>query len=156
MAGDARATRFGALAAVASRNFFRGADRRLVVVFTDAESTLFNAQAIANDFAQANVQLLVVRFWREGEQVFGPQGSPEPYEADPASADFARQLAEAAGGQSFDEDDLGGAIRAAKDVVGEGETVMRTVKTDIDPLAPYVFLAALLPLGFLLYRRNLA
>jgi hypothetical protein len=40
--------------------------------------------------------------------------------------------------------------------VGEGETVVRVISTDIDPLAPYVFLAALLPLGFLLYRRNLA
>ena len=46
--------------------------------------------------------------------------------------------------------------RAARAVVGEGDTVVRTVRTDIDPLAPYVFLAALLPLGFLLYRRNLA
>ena len=45
---------------------------------------------------------------------------------------------------------------AAREVVGEGETVVRTVRTDIDPLAPYVFLAALLPLAFLLYRRNLA
>lgn len=155
-AGDIRATRFGALAAVAARNFFRGADRRLVVVFTDAESTAFDPDAIANDFAQANVQLLVVRFWRPGERVYGPEGSPEPYEPDPASSESARRLAEAAGGRAFDEDDLDGAIRAAREVVGEGDTVVRTVRTDIDPLAPYVFLAALLPLGFLLYRRNLA
>jgi hypothetical protein len=156
VAGGILATRFGAVASIASRNFFRGVDRRLVVLFTDAESTPFNAQAIANDFAQANVQLVVVRFWREGEQVFGPQGSPEPYEPDPASAERARQLAEAAGGRAYDEDDLDGASRAAREVVGEGETVVRTVRTDIDPLAPYVFLAALLPLAFLLYRRNLA
>ena len=155
-AGNVRATRFGALAAVASRNFFRGADRRLVVLFTDAETTRFNAQGIANEFSQANVELVVVRFWREGEQVFGPQGAPEPYEPDPASADSAQQLAEAAGGRAFDEDELDDAMRSAADAVGEGETVMRTVRTDIDPLSPYVFLVALLPLGFLLYRRNLA
>ncbi len=156
VAGDTRATRFGALAAVAARNFFRGADRRLVVLFTDAETAAFDAQAIANEFSQANVQLVVVRFWREGEQVFGPTGAPEPYEADPTSADFAQQLAEAAGGRTFDEDELDDAVGAAQDVVGEGVTEMRIVRTDIDPLAPYVFLAALLPLGFLLYRRNLA
>jgi von Willebrand factor type A domain len=155
-AGNVRATRFGALAAVAARNFFRGADRRLVVLFSDAETTSFSAQAIANEFAQANIELIVVRIWREGEQVFGPNGAPEPYEADPTSADFAQQLAEAAGGRAYDEDELDGAIRAAREVVGEGETVVRTVRTDIDPLAPYVFLAALLPLAFLLYRRNLA
>jgi hypothetical protein len=155
-AGNVRATRFGALAAVAARNFFRGVDRRLVVLFSDAETAQFDPQAIANEFAQANVQLVVVRFWREGEQVFGPTGSPEPYEPDPAGAGSAQQLAEAAGGRAFDEDDLDGAIRSAREAVGEGETVRRTVRTDIDPLAPYVFLAALLPLGFLLYRRNLA
>jgi hypothetical protein len=155
-AGNVRATRFGALAAVATRNFFGDAERRLVVLFTDAETTPFNAQAIANELSQANVELVVVRFWREGEQVFSPQGSAEPYEPDPASADHARELAEAAGGRAYDEDDLDGAIRSAREVVGEGETVVRTVRTDIDPLAPYVFLAALLPLAFLLYRRNLA
>jgi hypothetical protein len=155
-AGNRRATRFGALAAVAARNFFRGADRRLVVLFSDAETTSFSAPAIANELAQANIELIVVRIWRGGEQVFGPNGAPEPYEADPTSADFAQQLAQAAGGRAFDEDELDDAIGAAKDVVGEGETVMRTVRTDIDPLAPYVFLVALLPLGFLLYRRNLA
>ena len=41
----------------------------------DAETAQFDPQAIANEFAQANVQLVVVRFWREGEQVFGPTGS---------------------------------------------------------------------------------
>ena len=156
VADNTIATRFGALAAVAARNFFRGADRRLVVVFSDAETAPFNAQAIANDFAQSNVQLIVVRIWREGEQVFGPNGAPEPYEADPTSDDFAQRLAEATGGRAFDEDELDDAVGAAKDVVGEGVTEMRIVRTDIDPLAPYVFLAALLPLGFLLYRRNLA
>jgi hypothetical protein len=155
-AGDIRATRFGALAAVAARNFFGDAERRLVVVCTDAETAAFDANAVANDFAQANVQLLVVRFWRPGERVFGPEGSPEPYEPDPASSDSAERLVAATGGRAFDEDELGDAIRAARDVVGEGDTVVRTVKTDIDPLAPYVFLLALAPLGFLLYRRNVA
>ena len=155
-AGDIRATSFGALGALGERNFFRDVDRRLVVVFTDAESTPFNAPAVAADLAGADIQLIVVRISRDGERVFGPQGAPEPYDPDPESGAAAERLADAAGGRAFDEDELGDAIGAARDMVGEGPTVSLAVRTDIDPLAPYVFLAALVPLGFLLYRRNLA
>ena len=155
-AGDIRATRFGALAALGSRNFFRGGERRLVVLFTDAESTSFNADAIADALSGAQIGLVVVRISKAGERVFGPEGAPEPYEPDPASANAAQNLAAAAGGSAFDEDELDDAIGAAQEVVGEGNTVSQTIRTDIDPLAPYVFLLALLPLGFLLYRRNLA
>jgi hypothetical protein len=156
IAGDVRATEFRALADVGSRNFFRGDNRRLAVLFTDAETTNFNAQTVSEAFAEGNVELIVIRFWRDGEQVFGPEGAPEPYEPDPASAEHAERLASAVGGETFDEDDLDAAIGAARRRIGEGATVVRTEQSDIEPLAPYVFLAGLLPLGFLLYRRNLA
>ncbi len=155
-AGDVKATSFAALSDLGSRNFFRGADRRLAVVFTDAESTKFNPQSIARVLGEGNVQLLIVRFWREGEEVYGPEGAREPYVPDPGSADSARRLAAAAGGEAFDEDELDEAIDAARRMLGEGNTVVRAELSDIDPLAPYVFLAALVPLGFLLSRRNLA
>jgi von Willebrand factor type A domain len=153
-AEDVRATEFGALASVGERNFFRGAKRRLAVVFTDAETADFNPRAVANAFAEGNVELIVVRFSRPGERVFGPGGAPEPYEPDPASAASAQLLADEVGGRSFDEDELGDAIDAAQSTVGEGPTVTGTEQPEIQPLAPYVFLAGLLPLAFLLYRRN--
>jgi hypothetical protein len=155
-AGDVRATKFSALAAIGSRNFFRGVDRRLAVVFTDAETTAFDAGAVAQALADGGVDLIVVRFWQDGELVYGRSGAPEPYEPDPGSADAAQRLADAAGGAAFDEGELGAAIDAARRTVGEGRAVVRAEQSDIDPLGPYVFLAALLPLGFLLYRRNLA
>jgi hypothetical protein len=156
-AEDVRATEFGALASVGERNFFRGAKRRLAVVFTDGETADFNPRAVADSFSEGNVELIVVRFSRPGERVFGPGGAPEPYEPDPDSVVSAQRLAEAVGGRSFDEDELDGAIDAAQSAVGEGPTVVnRTEQTDIEPLAPYVFLAGLLPLAFLLYRRNFA
>jgi hypothetical protein len=155
-AGDIRATRFGALAAVASRNFFQDVDRRLVVVFTDAETADFNPQGVGEEFSDHRIDLIVVRFSRAGERVFDPEGAPEPYEVDPRSAAAAERLARAAGGEAFDEDELGDAIDAARRKVGRGETVVRTEQTTVEPLGPYVFLAGLLPLGFLLYRRNVA
>jgi hypothetical protein len=155
-AGDIRATRFSALAEVANRNFFRGVDRRLVVVFTDAETIDFNPQAVAGAYAEDDVDLVLVRFWRAGERVFGPGGAPEPYEPDPGSAAAAERLARAVGGEAFDEDELGDAIDAARARIGRGKTVVRTEQSSVEPLGPYVFLSALLPLGLLLYRRNLA
>ena len=155
-AGDIRATRFSALAAVANRNFFRGVNRRLVVVFTDAETVDFNPQAVAAAFSEDETDLILVRVWRAGERVFGPEGAPEPYEPDPGSAAAAERLARAVGGEAFDEDELGDAIDAARARIGRGETVVRTEQSSVEPLGPYVFLLALLPLGLLLYRRNLA
>lgn len=156
VAGDVRATKFEALAAVGNRNFFRGTERRLAVVFSDAETTAFNPSLLSDAFAEGNVDLIVVRFSREGERVYGPEGAPEPYEPDPGSAAAAERLASAVGGEAFHEDDLDAALGAARTAVGEGETVVRAEQSDIEPLGPYVFLAALVPLGFLLYRRNLA
>jgi von Willebrand factor type A domain len=155
-AQDVRATSFRALSAVGNRNFFRDVRRRLAVVFTDAETTSFEPGPIAQGFAEGNVDLIVVRFSQPGERVFGAGGDPEPYEPDPQSAAAADRLARAVGGQAFHEDDLDDAIDAARRAVGEGRIVTRSEQADIVPLAPYVFLAGLLPLGFLLYRRNLA
>jgi von Willebrand factor type A domain len=157
IAGDVRATEFNALAAIALRNYFRGAQRRLVVVFTDAETTGFNSTALGQAYSENNVELVVIRFWREGERVYAPDGSPEPYAPDAQSGAHAERLAEAVGGRAFDEGELGEAADAARAAVGEGRTVViRATQPEIDPLAPYIFLLALLPLGFLLYRRNLA
>jgi hypothetical protein len=155
-AGDIRATRFSALTAVANRNFFRRVDRRLVVLFTDGETVDFDTQSVAGPFTASDTELLVVRFSREGERVFGANGAPEPYEPDPGSAAAVERLARAVGGEAFDEDELDRAIDAARTSVGRGKTVVRTEQSSVEPLAPYVFLSALLPLGFLLYRRNVA
>jgi von Willebrand factor type A domain len=155
-ADDVRATEFSALTAVGDRNFFRGSRRRLAVVFTDAETTNFNPRPIREAFNVGNVDLIVVRISQPGERVFGPEGAPEPYEPDPNSAAAAQRLAGAVGGEAFDEDELDDAIGAARRAVGEGETVTVSKQSDVESLAPYVFLLALLPLGFLLYRRNLA
>ncbi len=155
-AGDVRATDFDAIGAVARRNFFDAEGRRLVVVFTDAETTEFDPGDVAAAYRGRRTELIVVRFWRPEERVFAPDGAPEPYAPDPASATYADQLASAVGGAAFDEEELAAAIDAARRAVGRGDTVRRVEASHVEPLAPYVFLAALLPLGLLLYRRNLA
>lgn len=154
--GGVLATNFGALGAVASRNFFSGPARRLVIVFTDAETINYDEGRLSNAFTDGRAELLVVRVWREGERVFGPGGAPEPYRPDPSSAASAQQLAELVEGRAFDEDEVDQALGAAREMIGEGGTVIQVEKATIEPLGPYVFLAGLIPLGFLLSRRNFA
>lgn len=154
--GDVLATNFGALGAVASRNFFHGPGRRLVIVLTDAETISYDEGRLSDAFTEGRAELLVVRVWREGERVFGPGGAPEPYQADPASAAAAQQLASLVDGRAFDEGDIDQALGAARELIGEGGTVIQVQQASIEPLGPYAFLACLIPLGFLLYRRNFA
>ncbi len=154
--GGVLATNFGALGAVASRNFFRGPGRRLAVVFTDAETTDYDSGRLSEAFTEGGVELLLVRVWRSDERVYGRGGAPEPYEPDPGSAAAAQRLASVVGGRAFDEGDIEQAIGAAREMIGEGKTVIQVQQASIEPLGPYVFLACLIPLGFLLSRRNFA
>ncbi len=74
----------------------------------------------------------------------------------PGAPAAAEAYAAAVGGQAFDEDQLGDAIDSAKQLVGTGQSQMRFEASEVQPLGPYVFIAALFPLSFLLWRRNVA
>jgi hypothetical protein len=150
------ASTFDALRALPTRNFFAPhATTRLVVYLTDGESRVFNPRRIRAAYRDDGTGLLVVRFWRKGERVFRRDGSPEydgPLEQH--SARGAETLARAGGGRPFDEDELDDVAAAAQRFVGEGEA--RPLGEDVTrtTLAPYLFLGAFVPLGFLLWRRN--
>ena len=60
------------------------------------------------------------------------------------------------GGRAFSEDDVSAAGDAVVEIIGEGETSDRTIPGARVALMPWVTLAAFLPLGFLLWRRNRA
>ena len=150
------ASTFDALRVVPTRNFFAPqATRRLVVLLTDGESRAFNPRRMKAAFNTKSTGLLVVHFWQDGERVFRPDGSPEVrYQADPASAEAVRTLASAVGGRTFAEDELGEAVAAAEEFVGEGKAEPLGKDNSRTTLAPYLFLSAFVPLGFLLWRRN--
>jgi hypothetical protein len=151
-----KASTFDALRALPTSSFFAaGTTRRLVVYLTDGESRVFNQQRMRNSFASNNTGLLVMRFWRDGERVFRPDGTAEPdYEADPESASAVEALASAVGGRAFDEDELDQVAAAIRNHVGEGEAKPVGEDDAHTSLAPYLFLGAFVPLGFLLWRRN--
>jgi len=82
-------------------------------------------------------------------------GVPDPaYVADPGSTAVLQQIAAATRGAVFAEDDVDGVVSKAQEVLGEGETAERTIGSRRIALGPWLLVAAVLPLGFLLWRRN--
>jgi hypothetical protein len=150
------ASTFDALRAIPTRNFFAPqATKRLVVFLTDGESRVFNPRRMKASFRTKATGLVVVRFWKERERVFRADGSPElQYRADPASGEAVRTLAGAVGGRAFGEDELDEVVAVAEEFVGKGEAEPLGQDTSRTTLAPYLFLSAFVPLGFLLWRRN--
>lgn len=151
------ASTFDALRAVPTRNFFApSATKRLVVYLTDGESRVFNPRRLGTSFRSRQTGLAVVRFWQEGERVFRRDRAPDSlYQADAGSAAAVRELARAAGGRAFDEDELGEMVDHVRRFLGEGEAKPLGENSSRTSLAPYIFLSAFVPLGFLLWRRNL-
>jgi hypothetical protein len=150
-----RATTFEALLPLVESHFYaQGVQRRLLVVFTDGESSKISPYI--NISLQRRVTPVFVHVWADGERIYGPGGRPDPkYVSDPTSAAALQHLAVLTGAQrSFTERDTGKIERVARDAVGFAGT-----RTHIDAyarvaLAPWFVLAGIVPLAFLLWRRN--
>jgi hypothetical protein len=146
-----RATAFSALAALAEANVYgAGSSKRLAYLLTDGESRPFAVTELARELAAGGVGLVIVRFWREDERVWGSGGEPERYRPDPESGRALVELAAAtAAGRVFGEEDLAGAAAAGRAFLGPGPTAPAAVRERDVPLAGYLALAAAAPLGLL-------
>jgi hypothetical protein len=153
--GNTTVSTLDASAVVAERFFFRGAQRRLVVLFTDAESRQIHERALTRAFEDSQITTILVRIGNDDDRIYTASGAQEPFVPQPGAGAMAQSYAAAVGGQAFDEDQLDEAIDSARNIVGTGRSRMRFEASDVQPLGPYVFLAALFPLTFLLWRRNL-
>jgi hypothetical protein len=155
-AENRRATDLGTTSFFVSGNYFRGARHRVLVLFTDAESNRIRPEVLTAEFAGSGVNVILLRFWAEGERLYGPEGVEEAYSPDPESAEIAARYAQAVKGETFDENEVPAAIEAVKSKLGSQAAITRVKTIDIQPLGPFVLLAAFVPLSFLLVRRNLA
>jgi hypothetical protein len=149
------ATDLGTTGYFASGNFFRSARRRVLIVLTDAESKRFDVEKLTGEFARARITPYLIRFWDPAERVYGPEGVEGAYSPNPGSIELAQTYARAVKGEAFDERELPAAIEAIKSKLGSESAVTRVRTVEIQPLGPFVLIAAVLPLGFLLVRRNL-
>ncbi len=150
------ATDYNSLGNLATNNYYRPAVRkRLLVVMSDGESRFFDEVALGRALSKGHVRVLFVHLWDAGEKIYLQRKNVDPgYRPDPQSAGAAGRIAAAGDGEVVGEDS-GVLIGKAKAFLGSGpETKVREQRTRVS-LGPYVALAALLPLGFVLLRRNL-
>lgn len=149
------ATSLASLADVATQRFYSpAASRRLLVVLTDGESTRVSEAAVGRSLRRATIETIFFQFWAANEQVF-TNGVPEPqYKPNPAARSILVRLAAATQGSVYDETSLAAAIQKARDILGSGPTVVQGHRPDRIALAPYLAVAAFLPLTLLLWRRD--
>jgi len=150
-----RATSFDALIPLVESHFFaQNVQRRLLVVFTDGESSRISP--VLRLTLHRRVTPVFIHVWQPGERIFRAGTADPHYFADPASKRALDDVSRLTGaGPSYDERNFASFSRAAREAVGRAGT-----RTHVDayariPLAPWFVLGGLLPLGFLLWRRNL-
>ena len=154
---NVRATNFAALAEIPRAGYFsKSTAHRAVVLLTDGESAFFDAATVGRAFAGVpRTDFLAVQFWRNSESIYKASGKPDPnYRPDPSSKTQLASLAAATRGRVFTEGNLGAAASALRTMLGRGPTRAMGRTHATHPLAPYVALLALLPLGFS-FARNL-
>jgi von Willebrand factor type A domain len=157
-ARSVEATTFSTLTdLVVGRYFVPSIKRRLAVVFTDGESRPVDDASIARTLRDAHVLgPIFVRVGGSKERVYDAQGVPEPeYRPDPTSGARLTALARAVGTDVYGPGEMAAAAAEAKRLLGSGPVVTRGQETGSLSLAPYAILAALAPLAFLLWNRNI-
>ncbi|HVN60337.1 MAG TPA: hypothetical protein VMT59_03680 [Gaiellaceae bacterium] len=149
------ATSLGSIAGIQSGGTFApSAKRRAIVVLTDGESRPFDTAAVADSLGAT--KLVLVHVWGPREAVFRPDGTPEgAYRPNPASGAGLDSLANATGGSAFGERQTAAAAKAVRDALGSGPTVRLGLEPHTRALGRFLALVALLPLGLVLWRRNL-
>ena len=127
-------------------------------MFTDGESSPFDVAETARALANApGVTPVFVRVSSPGEAVFDADGQRETaYHPDATSGATLAELAQAAGGRTFGERDLGAAASAIRAALGRGPVEPQGTTVTTRALAPYAALLALVPLLFLLAPAGLA
>jgi hypothetical protein len=150
-----RATSLGTLDAIPTRDFFPpSARKRLLVVLTDGESRPVDSDLKGAYSKGPPIEALFVHLWRADERIY-ETGVEEPgYRPDRASTSVLTTAASAMDGRVFTEGQVGALRQAALAALGAGPTRERVTEGNRQALMPWVVLAAVLPLGFVLLRRN--
>jgi len=152
-----RATTREARVPILQSHFFSTSSRhKLIVVFTDGESSRLPSILKYQLVPVRGLTVLLVHVWQPGEQIFNGDGRPERgYVADPTSAADLALFARLIDGKSFSENQLGRIVAAAQAGVGHAGTESRVETYARVALAPWFLLGGVIPLAFLLWRRNL-
>ena len=149
-------TTLDALGAVPTLNFFSpGVKKRALVVFTDGDSQPVSS-VLATDFAKRpRIDVTFVRMGDTSERIYSSGVAEAGYKPAPSSSATLAAASAAVRGRVLDEGRVDEAAAAVRESIGTGPTVGRRIEGNRRALMPYVALLAVLPLGFVLLRRNL-
>lgn len=150
-----RATTFTALYPVGQANFYSpGVRHRIFVVFTDGEFVPIRSQ-IGYDLARAmTIHPLFVHVWSPTERIYIHGKVDQRYRPDPTSASELSKFAVASGGRVYGENDIPTLTKAIRTEAGNSPVETAVLGYARVALAPWFVLAGIIPLAFLLYRRN--
>jgi hypothetical protein len=149
------ATDLQALAQLGPQGFFPATpERRIVVVLSDFETDPYSVQKLGASLRRQRLEPVFVHVWDGGERIWGGLGDAG-YRPDPGSEAAMRRLAAATAGRAFAERELPQAKRALRDLLGDGTRRPLWRESSRTELAPWLALASVVPLGFVLWRRNL-
>jgi hypothetical protein len=150
------ATNLGGLSAVPTLNYFpKTVRKRVLVVLTDGETQPLESPG---DFGKAfgvkpPVHTIVVRLWDEDERIFETGTAEVGYRPLVGDA-LLQQIASLAKAEVLPEADAGALPGMVTELVGTGPTTTREHEGRRRALMPWITLAAVFPLGFVLFRRN--
>jgi len=150
------ATSLNALATLRGLRYFTpNSTARLAIVLTDGESQpVANARLGGLLRRSPAIKIVFVQFWDEEERVF-TRGVPEPqYLPDPSARSVLDRLAASANGAVYSETQVEAVREEARELLGDGPSVVTGEQAGQLALAPYLAAAALLPFGLLLWRRD--
>jgi hypothetical protein len=148
-------TSLDALGAVPTLAFFAPkAKKRALVVFTDGESQ--PVSTLGTDFAQGpRIDVTFVRMGDATERIWEGGVEEAGYTPDPNATETLAAAAAAVEGSVLEEGHVSEVATAVRTALGTGPTTPRRIEGNRQALMPYVALLAIIPLGFVLYRRNL-
>jgi hypothetical protein len=150
------ATDLNALQQLGAQGYFPATpERRILVVLSDFETDPFSITKLGAVLRRQRLEAIFLHVWDGEERIYGGLGDAE-YRPDTASLATVSKLAAAAHARSFTESELDSAKQALRRLLGEGASRPLWEQRSETELAPWLSLAALVPLGFILWRRNLA
>jgi hypothetical protein len=135
--------------------FTKGTTRRLIVLLSDDESSDPDERVVQEVLGSSHVGFIPVRLGSSDERIYDARGKADEHYRPRLSPTVIAGLARASlTHRVMRENDLGASVSAARKYFGHGPRVPAGHDLRTIALGPYVVLAAALPLGFLLARRN--
>ena len=152
-----RASTLEAIVPIESDRLFPpGVKHPILVIFTDGEEQGLPPFTTYSSLAQQiAIPPLFVHVWAPTEHIYSHGRINSRYAPDPASSRVLTDFARAAHGLVLREGDVKGLLSAIHSEAGSKPVTTMSLGYSRIPLAPWILVAGVIPLGFLLYRRNL-